>query len=191
MFEAADISIKLPPMKSGKSQKWAGMLLLCLALTGCATNEMIMQTPAMEPTLPQGSRFAVDDAAFSGKGPERFSLVIFEYQSNTFNEPVQAPAVGTQICYRVIGLPGEKVEITESGVLINGELLRGPARVQYEPAPASERYTRFNTLQLSEDGYFLLGDNSRRAWDSRYWGEVKRDQILGRVVPRTPAGTPN
>lgn len=160
------------------------ILLLSLLLTGCATNELIMQTPAMEPTLPQGSRFAMDDSAFDGRGPERFSLVVFEYQNNTFTEPVQAPADGTRICYRVVGMPGEMVEVTPNGILINGEQIRGPAGVRYEPAPDSERYTRFNRLQLSEDGYYLLGDNSQRAWDSRYWGEVKRTQILGRVIPR-------
>jgi len=150
-------------------------------LSGCLSTRMTMNSRAMEPTLPLGSSIAVDTAAYQNRSPERYDVVIFEYKNKSSAVPIQQPPDGAEICYRIIGLPGETVEIVPSGILINGAPAALPSGLRYNPAPISEQYRRFNSLTLPADGYFVLGDNTDKALDSRYWGFIREEQILGKV----------
>lgn len=158
----------------------SGGLILAL-LSGCLSTRMTMTSRAMEPTLPLGSNLEVNTAAYRNQNPERFDVVIFQYKRKSGAVPIQQPQDGAEICYRIIGLPGETVEIVPSGILINGAPADLPSGLRYNPAPISEQYRRFNSLTLPVDGYFVLGDNTEKALDSRYWGFIRKEQILGKV----------
>lgn len=160
----------------------AAAVTCMLLATGCAGTSLVMQSDAMAPALPRGAAFRVDYGAYTRDDPQRFDIVVFEYQPIAEASNVQAPQRGTEISYRVIGLPGETVEITADGIHIDGEHLRLPSGLAYQPAPPSASYERFNEVTLPENAYFLLGDNSARALDSRYWGWVTRERIRGKVV---------
>jgi signal peptidase I len=109
------------------------------------------------------------------RGPERWAVIVFrhpEYPEQIYGK-------------RLVGLPGEKVEIRDGAVWINGERQSPPARlgpIRYtsgfvcgdEPPPPFER-------QLGPDEFFVLGDNPERSSDSRVWGPVPRENILGVV----------
>lgn len=142
---------------------------------------MTMNSQAMQPTIPMGSTVLVDTGAYQNQPPERYDLVIFQYQEKSSPVPIQQPPPGAEICYRVIALPGETVEILPDGILINGAPADLPPGLSYNPAPISEEYRRFNSLTLPADGYYLLGDNTDKALDSRYWGFIRSNQILGKV----------
>ena len=74
---------------------------------------------------------------------------------------------------RVIGLPGENVEIVEGKVFINGLLLKEPYVVQEDDSSMPSR-------NIGKDKFFVLGDNRRASNDSRDWGDVSTDDIIGK-----------
>jgi signal peptidase I len=86
---------------------------------------------------------------------------------------------------RVIGLPGEMVEVRDGGVVVDGLLLSPPAQlsgVRYAAATDSKPPPRMAyPFQVPGDSYFVLGDNAAHAFDSRFWGALPRENILGWV----------
>lgn len=124
----------------------------------------------MEPTLSDGDNLIVDKISYRFHDPKRFEIVVFpyEYEENTF------------FIKRIIGLPGEKVRIDESGrIYINGqELIESYGReVIKDPGIAVAEQ------QLGDDEYFVLGDNRNNSTDSRdeRVGFVTRKELVGRT----------
>lgn len=123
---------------------------------------------SMVPTLEDGNQLITDKITYRFREPERFDIVVFPHGPN--NE---------YYIKRIIGMPGETVEISEDGTIyIDGEVLE-------------EDYGYGNTtpqemsggITLSEDEYFVLGDNREVSLDSRYAevGNVPRSIIIGRA----------
>ncbi len=128
---------------------------------------------SMEPTLYHGDNLIVDKITYRFKEPRRFDIIVFpyKYQENTF------------YIKRIIGLPGEKVQIDEMGnIYINGEVLREGygKEVIRDPGIAAE------PIQLGEDEYFVLGDNRNNSTDSRSEGvgNIQGKDIVGRAWMR-------
>lgn len=76
---------------------------------------------------------------------------------------------------RVVGLPGETLEIRDGRVYINGQLLEEPYM-----QPDYFGQGAFNPVKIASDHYFVLGDNRPNSSDSRYWGTVSRNLIYGK-----------
>lgn len=90
----------------------------------------------------------------------------------------------TEYVKRVIGLPGEEIEIKENGdVYINGELLDE----QYVDKLEIPMYGAGIT-KIPEDSYFLMGDNRYDSWDSRDFGVINKENILGKLILNIPLG---
>ena len=130
-----------------------------------------MGSDAMEPTIPKGSKCIVDFDAYSSTAPARFDVVVFR--------PPQDKNV--LFCFRIIGLPGETIQITKEAVFIDGKELTLPNTLLYIPRPSGGSQTK-----LSPSHYFLLGDNTSNARDSRYFGPIERSEILGKVIEIGP-----
>lgn len=125
----------------------------------------------MEPTIPAGSTVTIDYAAYQAVQPERFDIVAFH--------PDEWPT--SIFIFRVIGLPGETVTLTDAAVLIDGEKVSPPHALRYALAVSG-----INQTNLTATQFFLLGDNTSQARDSRYLGRIKRGQILGKVIRIEP-----
>ncbi len=105
------------------------------------------------------------------KEPERFDIVIFKYPDDESQLFIK----------RVIGLPGETVEIVDGKVYIDGS-----------PTPLDDSFIpeksigSFGSYEVPEDSYFMLGDNRNNSKDSRFWDNtfVRFDQIVGKAVLR-------
>ena len=125
---------------------------------------------SMEYTLSDGDNLIVDKISYRFYEPERFDIIVFPFQQEE----------DTYYIKRIIGLPGETVQIGEDGtILINGmELEESSGReVIQEPGAAAE------PLTLREGEYFVLGDNRNASSDSRdpSVGMIQREDIVGRA----------
>lgn len=125
---------------------------------------------SMEPKLSSEDNLIVDKITYRFHDPERYDIIVFpfRYEDNTF------------YIKRIIGLPGETVQIDDEGnILINGEVLpEGYGReVIDNPGRAYEE------IQLGDDEYFVMGDNRNNSTDSRdpSVGNIRRNEIIGRA----------
>ena len=126
---------------------------------------------SMEDTIMTGDRIFGNRLAYINKDPQRFDIVIFKY-----------PDDETQLFIkRVIGLPGETVEIRDGKVYIDGS--ETPLDDSFTPEPPQGNW---GPEVVPEGSYFILGDNRNRSKDSRFWTNtfVKKEKILGKAVLR-------
>lgn len=127
---------------------------------------------SMLPTLQVNDRLIVDKLGYHFKNPERGDIVVFsptqELQKQNFHDA---------FIKRVIGLPGEKIEVKNGKVFVNDK-------------PITESYVtdapqyQYGPVTVPEGSYLVLGDNRNNSYDSHYWGFVPRDKIIGRAVVR-------
>ena len=126
---------------------------------------------SMEDTIMTGDRIFGNRLAYINKDPQRFDIVIFKY-----------PDDETQLFIkRVIGLPGETVEIRDGKVYIDGA--ETPLDDSFTPEPPQGNW---GPEVVPEGSYFMLGDNRNYSKDSRFWNNpyVAEDKILGKAVLR-------
>lgn len=133
-------------------------------------DKTVVTGESMSPTLSDGDSLIVDKISYHFIDPRRYDIVVFpfQYQEDTF------------YIKRIIGLPGETVQISEGKVYVNGKVLNDPYAYEEirNPGLASGPVT------LGQDEYFVLGDNRNNSIDSREpsVGVVSRDDIVGRAV---------
>lgn len=124
---------------------------------------------SMETTLSDGDNLIVDKISYRFRDPKRYEIIVFPYQ---YKE-------NTYYIKRIIGLPGETVQVKDGYVYINGEQLdeHYGNELMVDPGTAAEPIT------LGEDEYFVLGDNRNHSSDSREEtvGVIKRDNLVGRA----------
>ena len=125
---------------------------------------------SMEPKLSSDDNLIVDKFSYRFHDPERFDIIVFpfRYEDNTF------------YIKRIIGLPGETVQIDEEGnILIDGEILHEGygKEVIRNPGRAYEE------IQLADNEYFVMGDNRNNSLDSRdpSVSNITREEIIGRA----------
>lgn len=128
---------------------------------------------SMETTLSDGDHLIVDKISYRFSDPERFDIIVFPFQYDTDAYYIK----------RIIGMPGETVQIDESGnIYIDGELLEESygREVIQNPGRASD------PVRLGEDEYFVMGDNRNNSSDSRdpSVGNIHRRDIIGRAFIR-------
>lgn len=127
---------------------------------------------SMEPTLSDGDNLIVDKLSYRFRDPERYDIIVFPYQH----------AENTYYIKRIIGLPGDTVQVIDGYVYINGKKLdeHYGAEVMEDPGIAAE------PIKLGDDEYFVLGDNRNHSSDSRVTsvGVLTRDMLIGRAWVR-------
>ncbi len=167
-------------------------------------------TGSMKPTIIEGDRVFVNKLAYDLKVPFT-TLHIAEWSSPRRGDIVvfHSPKDGTRLVKRTIGLPGDVIELRNNQLIINGESVEYQA-IAEELSPdltpadrsistyASEKLPGrvhpvagiprvpamrdFGPYRVPEGSYFMMGDNRDDSFDSRYFGTVKRSQILGRAT---------
>lgn len=132
----------------------------------------VVDGASMDPTFKNGHYLIVDELSYHFKDPERGSVVVFRYPKDPSKSFIK----------RVIGLPGEIVSIKDGAVTItSSEHPQG--LVLDEPyVELVKKDTLSYTLGQGE--YFVMGDNRLQSADSRLWGPVPRDNIIGRPIIR-------
>lgn len=121
-----------------------------------------IESVSMQPTLYENDFVLVNRLAYKLGQPGRGDVIVFHYPPN----PEQEPYIK-----RVIGLPGDAVEVRDGQVFVNGNLIREP---YIKDAPA---YT--GVWQVPQDSLFVLGDNRNNSSDSHAWGFVPLQNVIG------------
>lgn len=132
----------------------------------------IVPTGSMINTIEENDRIIASRIAYINSEPERYDVVIFYYPDDETQRFVK----------RVIGLPGETVEIINGIVYVtktDGEKIQLDDSFVTNCKPSGD----FGPYVVPADSYFMLGDNRNTSWDSRYWDNkfVHKDKILGQV----------
>ena len=146
--------------------------VLFYVLLMVATQQYRVEGQSMDPTLLDGQRILVNEFVYARNGsggfvfhgPERGDIIVFD-------PPVESPE---EFIKRVIGLPGDVVDIKNGVVYVNDE----PVHHGHGFTTSGGREYPFT---VPEGEYFVLGDNRPRSNDSRAWGFVNADAVVGRA----------
>ena len=134
-----------------------------------------MPVSSMEPTFMAGDNFRVNSDAYQTSEPARWDVV-------AFRSPQEEEKTWL---FRIVGLPGEIISFANNGVTIDGASVNLPIQldgVAYAEPKAGVKAVQY-PFAIPNNRYFVLGDNPDKANDSRYWGTIARDDILGSVNP--------
>jgi signal peptidase I len=199
----------------GRLWRWVRPILVVVVVLSALRSSLAdwndVPTGSMNPSILEGDRVFVNKLAYDLKvpftqwrvarwsGPRRGDIVVFE-----------SPADGKRLIKRVVGLPGDTIEMRSDRLILNGQSLpyefgepgTGPASEQSPPAgqplvgsedlggrahpiqvvPGIRAMRSFGPLVVPQGRYFVMGDNRDNSFDSRYFGTVEADRIAGRAV---------
>ena len=131
---------------------------------------IVVDGESMMPNLIDKEYLMVDRLKYDYSAPKRGDIVVFNYPGELSKKFIK----------RIIGLPGELVEIKNGGVYINGKKLDEPYLEK-----GTETITETNQsaikYKVEDDSYFVLGDNRYNSSDSRIWGSLPRKYIIGKT----------
>lgn len=128
---------------------------------------------SMEPTLLIGDHILVDRSK-AARSPKRGDLVVFEYPEDPTKDFIK----------RVVAIGGDKVEIKDKILFVNGNEVKEPyvSHKETDMIPATQNpRDNYGPQVIPKDSYFVLGDNRDRSYDSRFWGAVPKDKVKGTV----------
>ncbi|HEY9675846.1 MAG TPA: signal peptidase I [Waterburya sp.] len=147
-------------------------IFLAIGIRSFVAEARYIPSGSMLPTLQINDRLIVDKISYDFQNPKRGDIVVFSP-----TETLKQQNFKDAFIKRVIGLPGDKVEVKEGRVYINNQ-------------PIQEKYIedqpnyRFGPVTVPDNEYLVLGDNRNNSYDSHYWGFVPRKNIIGRAVVR-------
>jgi len=194
---------KMEPQR-GTISEWTVTILLLLFGTTTLVQAFVIPTGSMEDTLLIGDHLLVDKLTYSPPGPvskyvlpyqdvQRGDIIVFRY-------PVD---IRQTFVKRVIGVPGDRIKISAKQVTLNGKQLNEPYKYHkseyldsyrdnfpgepnvrvYDPAMVMlEKHVENGEVVVPPGSYFAMGDNRDSSLDSRYWGFVPRENIIGKPL---------
>ncbi|MBL8291378.1 MAG: signal peptidase I [Bryobacterales bacterium] len=197
------LSQKLPPQR-GTIAEWTVTILLLLFGTTTLVQAFVIPTGSMEDTLLIGDHLLVDKLAYAPPGPvskyllpysdvKRGDIIVFRYPMDIRQTFVK----------RVVGVPGDRLKIVRKQVFLNGKEVNEPYKYHkteyfdsyrdnfpsepnvrlYDPANEMLQSNVENDEVVVPPGrYFAMGDNRDSSLDSRYWGFVPRENIIGKPL---------
>lgn len=148
-------------------------IALAVGVVVAIVNPFIIQaflipSGSMIPTLQVGDRIMADKFIYYMREPQRGEVIVFR-------APPQADVLQRNFVKRVIGLPGDTVEVKDGKVFVNGKPLEEP--YIYEPP-----LYQFGPYKVPKNHYFVMGDNRNDSSDSHIWGPLPRNRITGRAL---------
>ncbi|MFH1714157.1 MAG: signal peptidase I [Candidatus Nealsonbacteria bacterium] len=148
------------------------VLVITLPIRYFLLQPFLVDGQSMEPNFEHRDYLIVDELSYRFREPQRGEVIVFKYPNN--------PAV--RYIKRIIGLPGETIEVQDGKVVVFNE--EGGMILRESYIPDSTETTGSLKIALAKDEYFVLGDNREASSDSRRWGTVPKDNIIGQVFLR-------
>jgi signal peptidase I len=152
-------------------------LLVAFLLRTYVIQAFKIPSGSMEDALYAGDFVLVYKLAYQlGEEPQVGDIVVFKYPLNPFKTYIK----------RVIAMPGQTVQVVDKQVYVNDQPIADKSSVKHAdgrvlPAALSTR-DNFGPFQVPEDQYFVLGDNRDQSQDSRFWGFVEKEHLLGKAL---------
>ena len=140
------------------------LTLVIFLLVRFAAPNFRIEGSSMEPNFLDGQYIFVNRLVYMVHPPERGDVIVLIPPSSATNDYIK----------RVIGLPGERVEIVDGQVLINGVPLQ-------EPYPLNPGAYSFGPVNVGPEEYFVLGDNRDNSSDSHSWGMLASSKVIGKA----------
>lgn len=134
----------------------------------------IVSGASMESTFSNGQYLIVDQLSYRFNSPKRGDVIIFRYPKDPSKFFIK----------RIIGLPGESIEIQNKTITIRDENNPGGLVLSEPYLDDSNVRSSFITISLADNEYFVLGDNRKASSDSRIWGALDEELIIGRALIR-------
>jgi signal peptidase I len=129
---------------------------------------------SMQPNYFEGDRLIIEKVSYRFQNPQRGDVVVFRYPEN--------PDI--LLIKRVIGLPGETITIKENQVFIDNKLLIEPYLAEMNTSFPGNFLQAEAPYEIPTGQYVMMGDNRSKSGDSRIWGTVAEDHILGQAIFR-------
>ena len=129
---------------------------------------------SMEPNFYDGEYILTDKITYRFRPPKRGEVVIFKAPKNPDLDYIK----------RIIGLPGEKIKIENGGLYINGQRLYENYLPETTNISGGLFLPKGKEVKIPKNSYFVLGDNRSHSSDSREWGPVQKEDIIGRAFLR-------
>ena len=149
------------------------LFVVCISVVpNYVLQRTVVSGSSMLDTLHDGESMLVEKVSYRFKDPSRFDIIVFYPYGRDDKEDYYVK--------RVIGLPGETIQIKGKDIYINGEILEE----NYGKDPISDEGIAIEPITLADDEFFVLGDNREISEDSRIFGPVKKSDIEGHAVIR-------
>ena len=164
---------------------WA--VVLALIIRTCVVEPFKIPTRSMEDTLLTGDYLLVNKFIYGIKipftnlrspafrAPEQGDVIVFKYPEDRSKNYIK----------RVIGVPGDEIQIRDKQVYVNGKVYKNVHEVYKDPEilpSTSEKRDNFGPILVAENSYFVMGDNRDYSYDSRFWGFVKKSDLVGLAI---------
>lgn len=131
----------------------------------------IVNGESMVPTLANGDYLIIDQISYKQREPERGEVIVFRFPTNQRRFLIK----------RIVGLPGETIAINGSKVTATQN---DGTVIQLEESYLNGDFSSYGTWELAADEYFVMGDNRQKSSDSRSWGVLNDDLIVGKTFLR-------
>jgi signal peptidase I len=181
------------------------MILIVSSLRSALADWNDVPTGSMKPTIQEGDRVVVNKLAYDLKIPfTTFAVLKWDDPKRGDIVVLFSPVDGTRLVKRVVAIPGDKVEMRDNQLFVNGRMAKqspiaivssddyGPAYVAEEDlyghnhklmlTPEIPAVRSFGPVEVPAGNYFVLGDNRDNSNDSRFIGYIERRRIVGRAV---------
>jgi signal peptidase I len=145
-------------------------LIVVIPIRAFLFQPFLVKGQSMEPSFYTGDYLIVDEITYRFRDPKRGEVIVFKYPQNEKQKFIK----------RVIGLPGEEVEIKGEELIVKNE----KGEIVYSEKNSSNSIFGNLKIKLEKEEFFVLGDNRAHSLDSRYFGKLKKKEIIGRVVLR-------
>ncbi|MEM1367884.1 MAG: signal peptidase I [Cyanobacteria bacterium P01_H01_bin.15] len=174
--------LETSPTKSAKFRQklWENLQIVVIALVIAVVLRMFIAEPrfipsdSMLPTLETGDRLVVEKVSYRLHPPHRGDIVVFSTPELLIAQGYDA---NQAFIKRTVGLPGDRIAVTDGVVLVNGE----PLRENYILEPP---FYNLPTILVPDGQLFVMGDNRNNSNDSHIWGYLPLQQVIGHAVFR-------
>lgn len=149
-------------------------MIIVLLVRYFIAQPFIVSGSSMEPNFYNGQYLVINEIGYTFGAPQRGDIIVFKYPKDTSQYFIK----------RIIGLPGERVDIQDNKVIVFNSAHPNGFALDESYLPKTDLTFadgQFNNVTVGNSEYFVLGDNRMASSDSRFWGTVPKNDIVGKV----------